>query len=382
MSLGTKITLASLVILAVMLSLGTLLIWQKVGVLSWVSREPIRADLVRTFLLVGTWTVLGAAGAVYFAVRRLTRSLENLTGMAQRLGEGHLDQRLEVRSNDEIGRLAATFNQMAASLQSYQDTLEQKVEERTRELAHSQQQLLQAAKLASVGELAGGVAHEINNPAGIILMRAARLAQEVGRGRSSAEAQEDLSAIQRQVEKISRIVAALLAFSRQSKPELRPVDLNELVRRTVSLLEDLIRNRGIDLLLDLAPALPQVQADGSRIEQVLLNLTNNALDAMPQGGRLSFRTAPVGRPQDDPAVAVAVSDTGTGISAEDLSRIFDPFFTTKEVGQGTGLGLSVSYGIIEEHGGTIQVDSQPGVGSCFTLLLPVLRPAKEQVHGA
>jgi two-component system NtrC family sensor kinase len=383
MSLGTRIILASLSILAVMLGLGTLLIWYRMGVLSWTFHAPMRADVLRTFALVGAWTVLGAAGAVYLAFRRLSRSLAELTAMAQRLGEGHLDQRLEVRSRDEIGRLAATFNQMAASLQSYQDTLEQKVEERTRELDRSQQQLLQAAKLASVGELAGGVAHEINNPAGIILMRASRLAQEAaGEGRLSPEDREDLAVIQRQVEKISRIVAALLAFSRQSMSELRPVDLNGVVRRTASLLEDLIRNRGISLRLELAPSLPPVRADSSRIEQVLLNLTNNALDAMPHGGELSFRTAVAAPGADGERVTVAVADTGCGIPAENLPRIFDPFFTTKDVGQGTGLGLSISYGIVEEHGGTFAVESLPGSGSCFRFALPVLPAAEERLHGA
>ena len=155
-----------------------------------------------------------------------------------------------------------------------------------------------------------------------------------------------------------------------------------MVRRTASLLEELIRTRGIELVLDLAPALPRVKADSIQIEQVLLNLTNNALDAMPQGGKLVFSTSPISDPRRGTAVAVAVADTGCGIPGEHLPRIFDPFFTTKDVGQGTGLGLSISYGIVEEHGGTIEAESQPGKGTCFTIYLPVLEVPSPQSSAA
>lgn len=187
----------------------------------------------------------------------------------------------------------------------------------------------------------------------------------------SAEAREDVQVIGRQVEKISRIVAGLLAFSRQSSSALRPVDLNDVVRRTVSLIEDMTRTRGVAMDLELSPALPWVRADSARIEQVLLNLINNALDAMPDGGRITFRTGLHDEARRGRSVLVAVEDTGSGIPPELLPRIFDPFFTTKEVGQGTGLGLSISYGIMEEHGGAIVAESSPGQGTTFTLELPV-----------
>ena len=345
------------------------------------SYEQVRLNMRRTFVLVGLWTIVGVALAVYFAVRRVTRPLGELTRVAQRLGGGQLDQRIQFQANDEVGHLAATFNRMAASLQTYQDTLEQKVEERTRELEHSQRQLLQAAKLASVGELASGIAHELNNPAGIILMRTARLAQEIEQCQLSEEASEDVEAIQRQVKKISRIVSGLLTFSRRSNAELKPMSLNDLLRRTVALIEDLIRNRKVEVVLDLSDGLPRVEADSAQIEQVLLNLINNALDAMPKGGKLTFSSRLVESREHGKAVAIGVADSGCGIPGEELSRIFDPFFTTKEAGQGTGLGLSISYGIIEEHGGSIEVESRPDQGTCFTIYLPVVEGKPLQALG-
>ncbi len=366
MRLGTKITLVTVLLLVVNLLLDLWLLWDKIN-----TRSAPDDNLPAAFLAVGAWTILSTAYAVYFAVRRLTRPLGELTKMAHDLGEGRLEERIQFQTRDEIGELAGTFNQMAASLQSYQDTLEQKVEERTRELKHSQRQLLQATKLASVGELAGGVAHQINNPTGIILMRVDRLAQEVAQHVLSGEAQEDVQVIQRQVEKIHSVVSALVKFSRQMPTELRPTELNSVVRRAVALVEDLARNRGVKVILDLQE-LPKVAADSAQLEQVLVNLVNNGLDAMPRGGTLTFTTRQGCRAGDQQGVALAVADTGTGIPAEHLPRLFDPFFTTTGVGQGTGLGLSISYGIVQEHGGTIEVDSEPGRGSRFTICLPAL----------
>lgn len=335
------------------------------------SLQEAQESMRRTFLATGGGAILIAGFAIYLVIRQVTRPLGEMTEVAQSFGEGQLEQRIHSRSNDELGLLATAFNRMAQSLQSYHDTLEQKVEERSRDLEASQQQLMQAGKLASIGELASGVAHELNNPAGIILMRATQLAQELDPLVVPKELQEDVEVIKRQVEKISRIVSGLLTFSRQSSTALKEVDLNEVVRRTVLLIEEIIRNRGVELVLQLSPALPHVKADSAQIEQVLLNLINNALDAMPNGGEITFRTGLVDEPTRGRSVMVEVTDTGTGIPEDHLQRVFDPFFTTKEVGQGTGLGLSISYGIIEEHRGSITVDSQSGDGTCFTLSLPV-----------
>ena len=388
MRLSTKLTLTISAILAAVLTLGAWLIWRDLD--AWaverfgderatpaghVSFQETQQSVRRTFLVTGAGAILLAAVAMYLAIRRVTSPLDKLTRAAQRFGAGQLDERVPVRADDEVGVLAEAFNRMAASLRSYQDTLEQKVEARSRELEASQRQLLQAGKLASIGELASGLAHELNNPTGIILMRATRLAQEVEQRQLSPEAGEDVEVIKRQVEKISRIVSGLLTFSRRSSSALRPVDINDVAKRTVLLIEDTIGNQGVEVTLALEPTLPRVEADGGQLEQVLLNLINNALDAMPRGGRIAFRTGMAHHSKCGMSVCVEVEDTGAGIPEADLSRVFDPFFTTKEVGQGTGLGLSLSYGIVEEHGGAIDVESRLGEGTCFALYLPVIEPA-------
>jgi len=342
------------------------------------SLREAQQEMRRTFVVTGAGAILMAALAVFLTIRSFTRPLDTLAQAARRLGEGELDQRVGIHTDDEVGLLATAFNRMAQSLQGYQDTLEQKVEERSRELEASQKQLMQAGKLASIGELASGVAHELNNPASIILMRANRLSQEIEQRELSTEAREDVQVIERQVEKISRIVSGLLTFSRRSTSAKREVDCNDVVHRTVPLIEDMARHRGVELTLELDASLPLVEADSAQLEQVVLNLINNALDAMPEGGRISFRSGLIEKSGREKWVCVEVEDTGDGIAEEHLSRVFDPFFTTKEVGQGTGLGLSISYGIMEEHGGAIRVDSRSGEGTCFKLYLPVIRKAAEQ----
>lgn len=361
MNLSTKISLSvSLIVLAI-LAVGNWLIWDKLG--GW--------ELQRAHLLLAAWTMGGVAFAVYFAVRHIIRPLSDLTDLAQALGEGHLDRRLQIDSDDEIGRLAGAIDHMATSLAAAQNALGQKVEERTHELERSQKQLHQAARLAAVGELAAGVAHEVNNPAGIILMRAGQLSEAPAIKEGPTELEEDLSVIRRQVEKIGRIVAGLLTFSRQSSTAgaMSPQDVNVIVKRSAGLMSGLFQTRGVEVALNLTDPLPRVVADGPRIEQVLLNLVNNAVDAMPDGGRLTFGSGR-GEGEYDGFVAVYVEDTGIGMDAYQLERVFDPFFTMKEPDQGTGLGLSVSYGIAQDHDGHLVAASESGKGSRFTLYLP------------
>ena len=360
MSLGSKISVAVSLIVIFILAIGTWLIWDKLD--SW--------ELQRAHLLVAAWTMFGVGGAVYFAVRHLTQPLSELTELATQLGEGHLERRFRVETHDEIGRLGRALDGMARSLEAARDNLESEVAARTEELRRSQKQLQQAARMAAVGELAAGVAHEINNPAGTILMRAGQLSQSLAD--APTEIREDLAVIQRQVDKIGLIVAGLLSFSRrtESSGELISLDINEVVQRTAHLMEGMLRSRKVEVELGLADHLPRVSADGARIEQVLLNLVNNAVDAMPEGGRLTFGS----RVAADGSVQVTIADTGVGIAPEHLGRVFDPFFTTKDPGQGTGLGLSVSYAIVEQHGGSIEVASDAGRGTCFTLSLPALDP--------
>ncbi len=314
MDLSSKISLkVSTVVLAVLI-LSNWLIWNHQA--TW--------ELQRAHILLGVWIVSVIAVAVYFSVRYFTQPLE------------------------------------------------QQIVARTADFERSQVVLLQAARLAAVGELAAGVAHEINNPTSVILMQAEQLSA-LATDTTPGQAAGNLAVIRRQVDKISRIVSGLLTFSQSTESSGRRVALNvnEAVRRTAHLMDGLLRSRQVEVVLDLDDDVPAPLADGARIEQVLLNLANNAVDAMPDGGRMTFGTTR-GRDAHEGQVAVYVADSGCGIEAEHLDRIFDPFFTTKEPGQGTGLGLSVSYALIKQHDGAIEASSEPWKGSRFTVYLPAV----------
>ena len=235
------------------------------------------------------------------------------------------------------------------------------------ELESTNQQLLHAAKLASVGQLADGIAHEINNPAGIILTRSEYLAAVIKEREGLGPIQEDVEVIRRQARRIAEIVGSLLTFSRPSKLQMGKLDLNALLTECLALLSPKFYGHKIEVHCNLDKSLPQVLGDADRLEQVFINVLNNAIEAMPQGGHLGVTTgANAGR-----HIYAQVTDTGMGIAEQDLKKIFDPFFTTKQPGRGTGLGLSVSYGIVRDHGGRIDVNSVPGRGTTFQVILPL-----------
>ncbi len=239
-----------------------------------------------------------------------------------------------------------------------------------RRLEETQAQLVQSAKLAAVGELAAGVAHEINNPLTSIIGFTRLLLEDL---RPDHEMRADLETVDREAARARQIVRGLLDFARAGDPVLAPADLNALVEEAVMLACTRSVLAKISLEKDLSP-LPPMMLDANQIKQVLVNLLNNAVQAMPNGGRLTVTTRLTERKVDEvyrQMAAVYVSDTGLGIVSENLGRVFDPFFTTKEVGQGTGLGLSVSYSIVEKHNGRIEVESVPEEGSTFIVLLPV-----------
>lgn len=271
----------------------------------------------------------------------------------------------------QVGRIFLTFTLLVLVsgmliVLTVQDA-DRTIRRQYKELDRTNLQLLQAAKLASVGELAGGVAHELNNPAGIILARADYMQSILPASNASAELIEDLKVVRRQARRISGIVQDLLTFSRPSPLQIRSVDLNDVVNRSLSLIAPRYRSSGILLSPAMQAALPPIQADADRLEQVFVNILNNAIDAMPRGGRLTVATGVA----DAQTVFAKISDTGTGIAAEHLARLFDPFFSTKSPGKGTGLGLAISYGIVRDHGGEIQVESTLGRGAVLTVLLPI-----------
>jgi two-component system, NtrC family, sensor kinase len=354
-----------------------------VGGLGWslMAEEPAAeafavARTLRTQTLAGTAAaaVLALVVALAFA-RRLTSALERLTDAARAVGAGKLDARVSLESDDEVGTLARTFNQMGeeltasrAEIERWNRELEARVAERTRELEEAQAQLVQAQKLAALGQLGAGVAHEINNPLGGVIGHVQLLLAD--RTPSSGD-YEALKHIEEGARRASTVVQNLLRFSVQRKEPVRTaVDVNKLVRDTLSLTESLIRDQKIELVYDLADGKPRARADAGQLAQVLLNLVGNARTAMPAGGTLRIATRADASDAACPRVALVVEDSGKGIAPEIRERIFEPFFTTKDDWSNVGLGLSVSYRIVEEHGGRIDVKSEPGHGATFTVWLP------------
>lgn len=295
----------------------------------------------------------------------LTRNVAKLRDGVESLGRRQLDFRLDIKSGDEIESLASSYNSMADSLQEYSQTLERKVEDRTERVKEVERQLASAEKLAAIGFLAAGVAHEINNPISVIATRLELIRRELKKGKADEVILKDLDAISRHAERISKIAGGLLTFARDAGSKIEDVDLNKAVERVMALLDGQIKGKGVETKLALDPGVRLAQANGVGVEQVIYNLAHNALQATPPGGTLTVSTFAT----DDGLVAFRVSDTGPGIPKENAGRVFEPFFTTKDPGQGTGLGLSISYGLVKDFGGSITLDSEPGNGAVFTVKL-------------
>jgi two-component system NtrC family sensor kinase len=239
------------------------------------------------------------------------------------------------------------------------------------ELGRTQAQLVHSEKLASLGVLAGGVAHEINNPLMVILGRTELMLMADSMG---DEGKKNLDTIRHETERIAKIVQNLLTFSRKSRQEkIESVEVAEALERTLMLSEHQLTVANVEVLKEIEPDMPTIDANAGQLQQVFMNLIINAHHAMPDGGRLSIKT---GTTPDD-HVFIEISDTGCGIPAEDINRIFDPFFTTKDEGKGTGLGLAVSRNIVENHGGEIGVHSTIGVGTTFRVVLPRVAPSEQ-----
>ena len=225
----------------------------------------------------------------------------------------------------------------------------------------------QSEKLAALGTMAAGLAHELNNPIGVISSRIEIMLLDVEGQAIHGQLAEDLRVLHRHAQRVARIAQGLLSFSRQSSGLHGPVDLNHLVEETLLLVERPIAKQGVTVTRRLAPDLPPLWGDGNTLQQVVLNLLTNARDAVDGGGEITVETSRAAGEPD--AVRLLVRDTGPGIPPEALPRIFDPFFTTKA--EGTGLGLSISYGIVRDHHGTVDVESRPGEGTTFILTFPV-----------
>ncbi len=317
--------------------------------------------LMSVFSLVFVWVVL------YRPVREL------LSGI-HRVADGDLGFSLPVRSNDELGELAAAFNKMSKEVASAHDevttwnrTLEDRVARKTRELERTQAGLIGAEKMASLGKLAATVAHEVNNPLFGILTYA-RLALKD----STDEKQKDrLRTIERESLRCGEIMRNLLTFARQTPKKREPNDFNGLAERAIKLVHHQVELLQIHLEVNLASDLPPVTCDAGQVQQVALVLLVNATEAMSQGGQLFLSTE---YDVDGEQVRLRVRDTGCGITDDAMKNIFEPFFSTKEDQHRTGLGLAIAKNIVDQHGGTIEVNSQPGVGTEFIVTLPLLAP--------
>ncbi len=282
------------------------------------------------------------------------RPISRVTEMARRVIAGDLAARVGIRPPGEMGILCQAVDAMAESAAQREADLKQTTR---RQIGHSE-------KLASIGRLAAGVAHEINNPLTGVLTFAHLLRDKPN---MDDQDRQDLDLIIHETSRAAEIVRGLLDFARERPALKEPLDLNDVVRRTVRLIRNQKLFERIVIQEELGAGLPAVEGDMNQLQQVLLNLSLNACEAMPNGGTLTIST---GRNGD--RVQVKLVDTGCGISREHFAQIFEPFFTTKPVGKGTGLGLSVSYGIVQQHGGALDVESEEGQGSTFTIWLPAM----------
>jgi signal transduction histidine kinase len=298
---------------------------------------------------------------VWLLINRVTRPLRELRNSVEAVGQGDFTRRVSVRSRDECGELATVFNQMTDSLQSSRTQLEKTVET----LKSTQAQLIQSEKLSAVGEFVAGVTHELNNPLATVMGFSELLQKED----VQAEHRRHLDMIFKSAQRCQKIVQSLLSFARRRQPERKPVSVNALIEAVLEIVSYPLRTSNIEVVKQFTQDLPMVLADAHQIQQVLLNIINNARQAMEAHqprGQIKLITE-----VHQPNVRITIRDNGPGIPEKNLRRIFDPFFTTKEVGKGTGLGLSLCYGIIKEHGGSITPLSQPGEGATFIIELPI-----------
>jgi two-component system NtrC family sensor kinase len=350
--------------------------------------EQEEADIrMQVLLATGAQILLSGIFIVIFTRRFVETPIQELIAGTKAVSAMDLDRPIQIRhKSQELDDLAGSFDLMRERLRAalgelneFTQRLESKVSERTEQLRVAHQKLLHSDRLASLGQLSASVAHEINNPLSGVLnlsMLMQRIMKDGGvpAGRE-AEFRKYLSQIVSETSRVGRIVSDLLAFSRRSKPQRTSADLNKIVRSTVSLVGHRLKLAETEATLDLAENLPTVPCDPSQIQQVAVNLVLNASEATQNrkagAGRIRVATRLL---TSGDAVQLIVEDNGEGIAPENLDKVFDPFFTTKPEGKGVGLGLAVLYGIVQAHDGEVDVKSQVGRGTTFTVTLP-LKPA-------
>jgi two-component system, NtrC family, sensor kinase len=305
--------------------------------------------IYQTSLILLTLLLTGAVS--YSVLHSFLKPIKELTAAIEEIATGPMLREIKIgNAPPEVQDVVNAFNRM-------QETIRER-----RRL--NQEKLMHSDRLAVLGQLAAGVAHEINNPLGsILLFTRLTLQQTAGDG----QVRDNLERIELETRRCHAIVQSLLDFARQREPKVEPVDVNELADAAISFFENQNLLKNIQIVRNYSGNLQRIQADQQQLQQVLINIIVNASDAMNGKGVLTIGTSDS---EADESVRISITDTGCGIPPENLDRIFDPFFTTKDVGRGTGLGLSVSYGIVQAHKGDIAVSSTPGAGSRFTITLP------------
>lgn len=341
-----------------------------VGVLRQPFDDVLQKTLI-TFLEIALVGIVLIVLISVFLARRLARPLTRLEEIARNIAGGVYKREFIVKGPREIEDLAHSLDEMARQLEAekreleeWGNTLEKKVNERAEEMKKIQSQMFRSEKLASLGKLAAGVAHEINNPLTGILTNSSLLLEDMEAGDPR---REDVDVMVKETMRCREIVKRLLDFAKQTKPQTRLASLNTLLENIILLVRNQASFRNVAIQMEPGQAIPNVFVDPDQIQQVFINIILNAAEAMTKGGSLKIATALA---PDRQSVVVRFADTGPGIPDAMREKIFDPFYTTKE--HGTGLGLSISYGIVEQHGGTISVDSMMGKGSTFIIQLPIL----------
>lgn len=330
--------------------------------------EYTRLTTYRTALVIGAMAIFGLV-IVFLGVRMVGQRLDKLVAKTKRIGAGDFSEPVEVRGTDEIAQLGAALNQMSETLQSQQ----QELEEASSARLSAMEQLRHIDRLKTVGRLASGIAHELGTPLNVVSGRAGLIASH---RLSADEVTESALVIKSEADRMAEIIRQLLGFARRRPPHRTMVDLRELIVSAINLLQPMANQRDVELVTADSESL-STAVDSAQIQQVVTNLIVNAIHASSTGDvvQVSLSRQEASPPGDSNSpkreyYCISVEDKGTGICAEAMPHLFEPFFTTKDVGEGTGLGLSVSYGIVEDHNGWIDVQSQLGEGSRFTIFLP------------
>jgi two-component system NtrC family sensor kinase len=344
-----------------------------VGVLE-AGYAAIRNRVILSFFALATGGFLLIIGITYVMISTMTRPIGEMVAATRNITAGRLDQEVRADAQGELALLADSFNtmlaslrQMRADLEEWGRTLEQKVHERTEQVTEMQVRVAQSERLASLGMLAAGVAHEVNNPLGGILALTSLTLEDLP---GDDPNRHNLEVVVRQTERCRDIVKGLLDFSRQSDATMEELNVNGILEQTLALVGQQSSFFNVEVVRDWAPDLPSVTGDRSQLQQVFLNILMNAVQAMGERGTLTLVTRPSAGGRE---AEIRIADTGCGIPPDVIDRIFDPFFTTQQGGKGTGLGLAIAYGIVTRHRGHISVQSEVGHGTVFTIRLPAAR---------